>query len=564
MLSFVWFYLFLSFTYFHINIYQLSYFGIFTLTIIILFISSNLLLYNIYIFWKNNYSIEYFLFNWIDFSNNLIITFNIKENLLNSILSFIMLFGAYIVTYFVYIDLNNDKEGFSFIIILGYFIVSMLIVIISNNLILFYLGWEGISLTSYFLVNYWSERVRSIKAVFKIFLISKVGDYFLIIFICLIISVFGSVDFDHIHSIFILFLYKQYSFFFFKLNILETLAIILILGTSVKSAQYGFHIWLLEAMEAPLGASALMHSSTLVIAGVVLLFKLSYIIEISNYSLILMFFFGSMSSFFGSFFACFQYELKTILAYSTISNMGYIYILFSLGLYFETITTIILHAYIKIYMFLIIGSIIYHCNGMQDIRWTGNLLVYIPYIWSSFLIGGLSLIGLPYFSSYNYKLYIINNLLVNYKIFIGCEFILIFSYFFTFFYMFRLGYILFFSTKNGHKIIYKVKNISILFYINIFILCFLISFLSSFWQNILNINYFNLINNYLNNNIILYNPFLLNINFFTGYIWYTIYLFIFINIYIYLIYNFNGILLFLKNWYYLITLLNIIYIYIFF
>jgi NADH-quinone oxidoreductase subunit L len=84
--------------------------------------------------------------------------------------------------------------------------------------------------------------VRSIKAVFKIFLISKVGDYFLIIFICLIISVFGSVDFDHIHSIFILFLYKQYSFFFFKLNILETLAIILILGTSVKSAQYGFHI----------------------------------------------------------------------------------------------------------------------------------------------------------------------------------------------------------------------------------------------------------------------------------------------------------------------------------
>jgi NADH:ubiquinone oxidoreductase subunit 5 (subunit L)/multisubunit Na+/H+ antiporter MnhA subunit len=121
-------------------------------------------------------------------------------------------------------------------------------------------------------------------------------------------------------------------------------------------------------MEAPLGASALMHSSTLVIAGVVLLFKLSYIIEISNYSLILMFFFGSMSSFFGSFFACFQYELKTILAYSTISNMGYIYILFSLGLYFETITTIILHAYIKIYMFLIIGSIIYHCNGMQDIR----------------------------------------------------------------------------------------------------------------------------------------------------------------------------------------------------
>jgi NADH:ubiquinone oxidoreductase subunit 5 (subunit L)/multisubunit Na+/H+ antiporter MnhA subunit len=121
-------------------------------------------------------------------------------------------------------------------------------------------------------------------------------------------------------------------------------------------------------MEAPLGASALMHSSTLVIAGVVLLFKLSFIIELSNYSIIIMFFLGAMSSFFGSFFACFQYELKTILAYSTISNMGYIFIMFSLSLYSETIITIILHAFIKIYMFLVIGGIIYHCNGMQDSR----------------------------------------------------------------------------------------------------------------------------------------------------------------------------------------------------
>src|SRR5574343_1091898 len=108
-------------------------------------------------------------------------------------------------------------------------------------------------------------------------------------------------------------------------------------------------------MEAPLGASALMHSLTFVIACVVLLFNLSFIIELSNYSIIIMFFLGAMSSFFGSFFACFQYELKTILAYSTISNMGYIFIMFSLSLYSETIITIILHAFIKIYMFLVIG-----------------------------------------------------------------------------------------------------------------------------------------------------------------------------------------------------------------
>ena len=564
MLSFIWFYLFISFTYFHINIYQLGYFGIFTLALMVLFISSNLLLYNIYIFWKNNYSIEYFIFNWVDFSNNLIITWNIKENLLNSILSFIMLFGAYIVTYFVYIDMSNDKEGFSFIIILGYFIISMIIVIISNNLILFYLGWEGISLTSYFLVNYWSERVRSIKAVFKIFLISKIGDYFLIIFICLIISNFGSVDIDHISSMFILFLNKNYTIFFFKVNTIELMSFFLLLGTAVKSAQYGFHIWLLEAMEAPLGASALMHSSTLVIAGVVLMLKLSYLIEFSNYSLIIMFFLGSMSSFFGSFFACFQYELKTVLAYSTISNMGYIYILLSVNLYSETIITIILHAFIKIYMFLVIGGIIYHCNGMQDIRWMGSLLLYIPFLWSAFFIGSLSLIGIPYFSSYTYKLYIINALLNNYIFFTGCEYILILSYFFTFFYISRLGYIIFFSTKNGHKVIYKYKNISILYYIHILLLGFIISFSSNFWQNILNLNYFNLLNNYIYNNNNIYNPYINDIHFFTGYIWYFIYLFIFIIVFIYKIINLNNNLLFFKNWYHLLFLFNSIYIYMFF
>jgi NADH:ubiquinone oxidoreductase subunit 5 (subunit L)/multisubunit Na+/H+ antiporter MnhA subunit len=121
-------------------------------------------------------------------------------------------------------------------------------------------------------------------------------------------------------------------------------------------------------MEAPLGASALMHSSTLVISGVVLLFKLSFIIELSNYAMILMFILGSCSAFFGSLLACFQYELKTILAYSTISNMGYIFVLFSLNLYYETVITIILHAFIKIFLFLVIGSIILFANGNQDIR----------------------------------------------------------------------------------------------------------------------------------------------------------------------------------------------------
>jgi NADH:ubiquinone oxidoreductase subunit 5 (subunit L)/multisubunit Na+/H+ antiporter MnhA subunit len=121
-------------------------------------------------------------------------------------------------------------------------------------------------------------------------------------------------------------------------------------------------------MEAPLGASALMHSSTLVISGIILLLKLSIIIEMSTYAQFIMYVMGMLSATMGAFLACFQFELKVILAYSTISNMGYIFILFSLGAYYEMIIILLLHAFIKIYMFLIIGTIIYLNSGSQDIR----------------------------------------------------------------------------------------------------------------------------------------------------------------------------------------------------
>jgi NADH:ubiquinone oxidoreductase subunit 5 (subunit L)/multisubunit Na+/H+ antiporter MnhA subunit len=121
-------------------------------------------------------------------------------------------------------------------------------------------------------------------------------------------------------------------------------------------------------MEAPLGASALMHSSTLVVAGLVLLYRLSIFIELSGFSQVVMFILGIFSAVCGSILACYQFELKAIMAYSTISNMGYMFLLFSLGAYYELIIVIILHAYIKIFMFLLMGGIILHCNGCQDIR----------------------------------------------------------------------------------------------------------------------------------------------------------------------------------------------------
>ena len=149
-------------------------------------------------------------------------------------------------------------------------------------------------------------------------------------------------------------------------------------------------------MEAPLGASALMHSSTLVVAGLVLIYRLSIFIELSTSSQCIMFILGALSATAGSLLACFQFELKVIMAYSTISNMGYMFLLFAIGAYYEVLIVMVLHAYIKIFMFLVVGGIILHCNGNQDIRWMGGLLTYIPALWVAYVVGGSCLVGLPY------------------------------------------------------------------------------------------------------------------------------------------------------------------------
>lgn len=524
--------LFSNYFFIYLNIRQLSYNGVFFLTLLSLFFSFNFLSWSLYKTWINQYTLDVKPLTWIDLSNNIYVYWDIKENFFNNLVAFVMIFGALSVSFFVYFEMYYDKEGHNFIVILGFFIIFMLILIGSNNLIFFYLGWEGIALVSYFLVNFWSERVRSIKAVIKIFIISKIGDFFIIIFISFIIIFFGSVDFDSINSISFLLINNKIVFGFLKFHLNEILGLFLLFGTCIKSAQYGFHIWLLEAMEAPLGASALMHSSTLVISGVILILKLSIIIELSVYSQLFMYIMGIFSALMGSFIACFQFELKMILAYSTISNMGYIFILLSVGAYYESTVVILLHAFIKIYMFLIVGNIIYNNNGCQDIRWIGNSFKYSKFLWVNYIIGGLCLIGLPYFSGYYYKNYLLNSLINNFLYLRGGEFILLFSYFFTIFYVFRIGYIVFLSSKAGHKNVYKIKKFSLFFITSFIFLSTYIYLFHFFWINLIYLNILNLIDSKIFSSIRINSFFFFDLTYLSSYLWVIIYVYIFIVLYV--------------------------------
>jgi formate hydrogenlyase subunit 3/multisubunit Na+/H+ antiporter MnhD subunit len=212
-------------------------------------------------------------------------------------------------------------------------------------------------------------------------------------------------------------------------------------------------------------------------------------------------------------------------------------------------------------MFLVIGGIIYYCNGSQDIRWVGGLMLYSPFLWVSYLIGGVSLIGLPYFSGYLYKFFLINSLVNNFIYIKGGEFFLLLSYFFTIFYVFRLGYLVFLTNKNGHKNIYKIKKISIFYIISLFTLCLVIMFFHYFWVNLIFINLKNISNSYFFNIYQSYTYQNLEITYLSAYLWFLIYFFIFFFLFFFNVLSLNLNWNFFKNWYFLNNIFLIFFIY---
>lgn len=317
-----------------------------------------------YNWWVFDYVSYIVLFNWVELGNGLLVTMAMGGDIMMGCLVGVMVTGALIVVLFVYVEMWDDKEGGVFVVLLLMFLVCMGVLLLSANLLVFYLGWEGIGMISCFLVSFWSERVRSVKATIKVFAINKVGDCVLLYLMCVLVGQVGSLDFGFVEGWAVVMVNRGWACG----SVGDMIAIGCVLGGGVKSVQCGFHVWLLEAMEAPLGASALMHSSTLVIAGIVLVMKLYSVVVLSWVAVSILLVWGSWTACFAAFVACFQYELKAILAYSTISSMGFIYMLLGLGAMYEVFLYLVVHAIVKIFLFLVVGLIMMYCNNMQDIR----------------------------------------------------------------------------------------------------------------------------------------------------------------------------------------------------
>ena len=309
--------------------------------------------------------------------------------------------------------MKNDKSVAKFFSYLSLFTFFMIFLVSSGNLLQLYFGWEGVGLCSYLLIGFWYHKNVAREAALKAFIVNRIGDLFLVLGIILIYLTFNSINFNEIFLNIENVSNQSVKFFNLEFNIITIICLFLLLGAMGKSAQLGLHTWLPDAMEGPTPVSALIHAATMVTAGVFLICKMSIFFNYSVVASNIVIFIGALTAIFAATVAITQNDIKRIIAYSTCSQLGYMFIAAGLSLYNVAIFHLITHAFFKALLFLGAGSVIHSLHNEKDIKKMGGLWKKIPLTYILMLIGSLSLSGIPFFSGYFSKEIIINSSLTS-------------------------------------------------------------------------------------------------------------------------------------------------------
>jgi NADH-quinone oxidoreductase subunit L len=338
---------------------------------------------------------------------------------------------------------------------LSLFTFSMLALVVSDNFLQLFFGWEGVGLCSYLLIGFWYRKETANNAAIKAFVVNRIGDFGLAIGIFLIFFHFGSINFNEVFQMAPQFIEKKISIFGLEASLITFICLFLFVGAMGKSAQFILHTWLPDAMEGPTPVSALIHAATMVTAGIFLVVRCSPLFEYSQTALSVVAVIGMITALFAASIALVQNDIKKIIAYSTCSQLGYMFFAAGVGAYHVAIFHLFTHAFFKALLFLGSGSVIHAFKDEQDIRNMGGVRKKLPYTYTFMLIGTLALTGFPFLSGFYSKdaiiefAYFKNSSLGNYAAFIG-----IFTAFLTAIYSWRL----FFKTFHGP---YNNKNIPI-------------------------------------------------------------------------------------------------------
>jgi len=396
----------------------------------------------------NNIPVSVQLFTWIDSESlNVLWSFHF-DSLTVSMLIPVLIVSSLVHVYSVGY-MSHDPHNQRFFSYLSLFTFMMIILVTANNFLLMFVGWEGVGVCSYLLVSFWFTRIAANQSSMAAFLTNRVGDCFLTIGMFALLWSFGNIDYATVFSL------APYV----SENIVTIIGVCILIGAMAKSSQVGLHVWLPMAMEGPTPVSALIHAATMVTAGVYLLMRCSPLIEYSSTVLILCLWLGAITTVFSSLIGLFQQDIKKVIAYSTMSQLGMMVIAVGLSSYNVALFHLVNHAFYKALLFLGAGAVIHAVADNQDFRKYGGLRQFLPLSYSVMLIASLSLVAFPFMTGFYSKDFILESAYGQFHFSSTIVyFIATIGAMFTTLYSVKVLYLTFLANPAGPVVNYKIAH----------------------------------------------------------------------------------------------------------
>jgi len=377
------------------------------------------------------------LFTWIA-SGSFTINFSLQFDSLSAVMAMVVSGVGFIIHVYSVGYMDKDKGYSRYFTYLNLFTFAMLLLVMSSNIVLMFVGWEGVGLCSYLLIGFWFEKDSAANAGKKAFIVTRIGDLGFLLGIFFIIVHIGSAEFTAIN--------QAISGGAVTQGLATLIALLLFMGAVGKSAQIPLYVWLPDAMEGPTPVSALIHAATMVTAGVYMVCRMNLLYTLSGTAALIVGIIGAVTAVYAATMALTQNDIKRVLAYSTISQIGYMFIGCGVGAYSAGMFHLYTHAFFKSLLFLSAGSVMHALSGELDMRKMGGLKKYLPFTYPAFLIGAIAIAGVPFLSGFFSKDAILTQAFAHKQYFIWILGVL--GAILTAFYMFRLIFLTFYGEER--------------------------------------------------------------------------------------------------------------------
>src|SRR5690606_18738014 len=323
---------------------------------------------------------------------------------LTAMMMVVVTFVALLVHVYTIGYMHEDDGYQRFFSYISLFTFSMLMLVMSNNFVQLFFGWEAVGLVSYLLIGFWFKKPSAVFANLKAFLVNRVGDFGFLLGIAGIVLVFGSLDYATVFANAPMMADLSIAVIpGYEWSVATLICVLLFIGAMGKSAQVPLHVWLPDSMEGPTPISALIHAATMVTAGIFMVARMSPLFELSETALAFVLFIGATTAFFTGLIGIVQNDIKRVVAYSTLSQLGYMTVALGVSAYSAAVYHLMTHAFFKALLFLGAGSVIIAMHHEQDMRKMGGLRRYMPVTYITMLLGTLALVGTPFFSGFYSK-----------------------------------------------------------------------------------------------------------------------------------------------------------------